>query len=112
MRLIQADEKLQAVAVAAVDVVTSGLGRRVVEVEVDRPQIAVVAEVQAALHVRVQGLGPNSIENFGLSFGLKNHSRFCLTFHTLRKCSQMGSLDMSQNQNGISICFSSQNFSY
>ena len=66
MRLIQADEKLQAVAVAAVDVVTSRLGRRVVEVEVDRPQIAVVAEVQAALHVRVQGLGPNSIEKFWL----------------------------------------------
>ena len=56
MRLIETDEKLQAVAVAAVDVVTSGLGRRVVELEVDRPQIAVVAEVQAALHVRVQGL--------------------------------------------------------
>ena len=25
-------------------------------------------------------------ESFGLSFGLKNHSRFVLRFHTLRKC--------------------------
>ena len=56
--------------------------------------------------------GPNSIDNiFGLSFGLKNHLNFGLRFHTQRKCSKMVSLDMSQNQNGISIRFSSQNSS-
>ena len=41
--------------------------------------------------------------NFGLSFGLKNHLSFGLRFPTLRKNSKMGSLDMSQNQNGISV---------
>ena len=49
--------------------------------------------------------------NFGLSFGSKNHLSFDLRFPTLRKHSKMGSLDMSQNQNGISICFSSRNSS-
>ena len=48
---------------------------------------------------------------FGLSFGLKNQLSFGLRFSTLRKCSNMCSLDMSQNQNGISIPFSSQNSS-
>ena len=50
-------------------------------------------------------------QNFGLSFGLKNHLSFGLRFPTLRKCSKMGSLDMSRNQNGISIRFSSRNSS-
>ena len=50
--------------------------------------------------------GPNSIENFWLEFWLENSLKF-----RLRKCSKMGSLDMSQNQNGISIRFSSQNSS-
>ena len=36
---------------------------------------------------------------FGLSFGLKNHLSFGLRFPTIRKCSKMGSLDMSQSQN-------------
>ena len=48
---------------------------------------------------------------FGLSFGLKNQLSFGLRFSTLRKCSNMCSLDMSKNQNGISIPFSSQNSS-
>ena len=46
---------------------------------------------------------------FGLSFGLKNHLSFGLRFSNMRKCSKMGSSDTSQNQNGISIRFSSQN---
>ena len=90
MRLIQADEKLQAVAVAAVDVVTSRLGRRVVEVEVDRPQIAVVAEVQAALHVSVQGLGPNSIEKFWLEFRLEKSLEIWLDIPYIKKMFKNG----------------------
>ena len=53
----------------------------------------------------VEILGSNSIENIGLSFGLKNHFSFGLRFPILRKSSKMGSLDMSKNQNGISINF-------
>ena len=53
---IQTDEELQGVAVAAVDVEAPRLRGRVVEVEVDRTQVAVVAEVQAAFHVGVQDL--------------------------------------------------------
>ena len=61
---------------------------------------------------RTPAQGPNSMDtNFGLSFGLKNNLSFGLRFPTLRNCSKMGSLDMSQNPNGISIRFSSQNSS-
>ena len=49
--------------------------------------------------------------NFGLSFGLKNHLSFTWRFPTLRKCSKMGSLDTSENTNGISSRFSNQNSS-
>ena len=34
--------------------------------------------------------GPIQQKKFGLSFGLKNHSRFGLRFPTLRKCSKTG----------------------
>ena len=47
-------------------------------------------------------------QNFGLSFGLKNHLSFGLRFPEIRTCSKMGSLDMSRNQNGILIRFSSR----
>ena len=51
-------------------------------------------------------LGPNSIgKNFGFSFGLKNHLNFVLRFPPLRSSSKIHSLDMSQSQNGISVCF-------
>ena len=40
-------------------------------------------------------------ENFGLSIGMKNHLSFGLRFPTPRKCSKMGHLDTSWNQNGI-----------
>ena len=50
-------------------------------------------------------------KHFGLSFGLKKLLSSGLRFSTLRKCSKMCSLDMSQNQNGISIRFSSWNSS-
>ena len=60
---------------------------------------------------RTPAQGPNSIDKiFGLSFGLKNHLSFGLRFPTPRQCSKMG-LDMSQNQNGTSSHFSSQNSS-
>ena len=39
-------------------------------------------------------------------FGLKNHLSFDSRFPTLRKSLKKVGLDMSQNQNGISICFS------
>ena len=52
-----------------------------------------------ALEEALRGLGPNSIEEVDLSFGLKNHLSFDLRFPTLRKFSNMNSLDMSQNQN-------------
>ena len=50
-------------------------------------------------------------KSFGLSFGLKNGLGFGLRFPVLRKSSKMGSLDISQNQNGTSIRFSSRNSS-
>ena len=43
--------------------------------------------------------------NLSLSFCLKNHLSFGLRFPTLITSSKMGSLDMSQNQNGISSRF-------
>ena len=51
--------------------------------------------------------GGNSIEKIGLNFGLN----FGMRFPTPRKSSKIGSLDMSQNQYGISSPFSSQNSS-
>ena len=45
-------------------------------------------------------------------FSLKNHLSFGLRFIALRKCSKLGSLDMSQNQSAISSRFSSQNSSH
>ena len=62
----------------------------------------------AATNLPAAPQGPNSIEK---KIGLKNHLSFGLRFLTLRKCSKMDSLDMSQNQNGISSRFSSQNSS-
>ena len=50
-------------------------------------------------------------KKFGLSFSLKNHLSFGLRFPKLIESSNMGSLDMSIIQNGISCCFSSQNSS-
>ena len=51
------------------------------------------------------GGGGDSIEKFGLNFGFKSGFSFGLRFPTIRKCSKMGSLDMSQNLNGISSHF-------
>ena len=48
---------------------------------------------------------------FGFSYSLKNHFSFGLKFPTLIKSSKIGSLDISQNQNGISSRFTSQNSS-
>ena len=56
-------------------------------------------------------LGGDSIKKFQLEFSLKNHLSFGMRFPSLRKSSRMGSLDMSQNQNGISSHFSSRNSS-
>ena len=53
---IQTDEKLLTVAVATIHVVASRLRGCIVEVEVDRTQIAIVAEMKAPFHIRVQGL--------------------------------------------------------
>ena len=46
-----------------------------------------------------------------MSFGLNNHLSFGVRFPTLITFSKMGSLDMSRNQNGISVRFSSRNSS-
>ena len=55
----------------------------------------------AARRAKSAEQGPNSIEKFGLSFGWENCLSFGSRFLTIRKCSKVGSLDMSQNQNGI-----------
>ena len=55
--------------------------------------------------------GSNSKEKIWLEFWLENHLSFGMRFPTPRKCLKTGSLDMSQNQNGISISFSSRNSS-
>ena len=68
---------------------------------------------QAALHAApLLQAGRQSNRNFfGLSYSLKNHLSFGLRFPTLIKSSKIGSLDISQNQNGISSRFTSQNSS-
>ena len=57
-------------------------------------------------------LGPNSKETIWLEFRLEKPLEFWLKIpDTLRNCSKMVSFEMSQNQNGISCCFSSRNSS-
>ena len=54
-------------------------------------------------------LGPNSIDTFQLGFQLEKPLEFWGEIPYTKKMFKMGSLDMSQNQNGISIRFSSRN---
>ena len=55
--------------------------------------------------------GANSIEKNWPEFRLEKPLEFWLQIHYNKKISKTGSLDMSQNQNGISNHFSSQNSS-
>ena len=52
-----------------------------------------------------QGRRANSIDKSRPEFWLEKSLEFWLILPTLRNCSKMNSLDMSQNQNGISIRF-------